>query len=216
METTIDIKYQISENFYKTYIKEYHIYKYNESNIDDFNEFKQEFINNSHPKIDYFNEFKQEYINNIYNSPPKIVLNIDYDELIFFLQKINDNAGDFFSDYHLPQKVFEIGLYYLTKEIINNVKENDLKQKFLVIRIKELQEEIKKIKEYNKIINDDNDKLKEDNDKLKEDNDKLKEDNDKLKEDNDKMKENNDKMKENNDIYGKYKEIEDIYTYGKN
>ena len=51
METTIDIKYQISEKFYKTYIKEYHIYKYhiykyNESNIDDFNEFKQEFMFN--------------------------------------------------------------------------------------------------------------------------------------------------------------------------
>lgn len=139
MEKTFNIRYKINQTFYETYMKEYSNFKYN--------------IGGS------FGDFKEYYINTLYSSP-QIEKNKNYDELIFLLNIIRDNAGDFFTDYNNPQKVIEVGLYYLTKEIIKNIKEDELKQKILVNRIKKLQEEMNKVKQ-------DYDTLKKENDMLK-------------------------------------------------
>ena len=139
MNSTFDLKYKITQTFYETYMKEYSNFKYNIS--------------------DSFDDFKEYYINTLYSST-QIEINKNYDELIFLLNIIRDNAGDFFTEYNNPQKVYEVGLYYLTKEIIKNIKEHELKQQILINRIKELQEEMNKLKK-------DNDTLKKENDILK-------------------------------------------------
>ena len=139
MNSSLNIRYKITQTFYETYMKEYSNFKYNIS--------------------DSFDDFKEYYINTLYISP-QIEINKNYDELIFLLNIIRDNAGDFFTEYNNPQKVYEVGLYYLTKEIIKNIKEHELKQQILINRIKELQEEMNKLKK-------DNDTLKKENDILK-------------------------------------------------
>ena len=139
MNSTFDLKYKITQTFYETYMKEYSNFKYN---------------------IGYsFDDFKEYYINTLYSST-QIEINKNYDELIFLLNIIRDNAGDFFTEYNNPQKVYEVGLYYLTKEIIKNIKEHELKQQILINRIKELQEEMNKLKKENDTLKKENDILK--------------------------------------------------------
>ena len=139
METTFNIRYQITQIFYETYMKEYSNFKYIIGGC--------------------FDDFKEYYVNTLYTSP-QIEKNKNYDELIFLLNIIRDNAGDFFTEYNKPQKVIEVGLYYLTKKIIKNIKEHELKEKILINRIKKLQEEMNKVKQ-------DYDTLKKENDTLK-------------------------------------------------
>ena len=139
MNSSLNIRYKITQTFYETYMKEYSNFKYN---------------------IGYsFDDFKEYYINTLYSSP-QIEMNKNYDELIFLLNIIRDNAGDFFTEYNNPQKVYEVGLYYLTKEIIKNIKEHELKQQILINRIKELQEEMNKLKKENDTLKKENDILK--------------------------------------------------------
>ena len=139
MNSSLNIRYKITQTFYETYMKEYSNFKYNIS--------------------DSFDDFKEYYINTLYSSP-QIEINKNYDELIFLLNIIRDNAGDFFTDYNNPQKVIEVGLYYVTKEIIKNIKEHELKQQILINRIKELQEEMNKLKKENDTLKKENDMLK--------------------------------------------------------
>ena len=139
MNSSLNIRYKITQTFYETYMKEYSNFKYNIS--------------------DSFDDFKEYYINTLYSSP-QIEINKNYDELIFLLNIIRDNAGDFFTEYNNPQKVYEVGLYYLTKEIIKNIKEHELKQQILINRIKELQEEMNKLKKENDTLKKENDILK--------------------------------------------------------
>ena len=139
MNSSLNIRYKITQTFYETYMKEYSNFKYNIG--------------------DSFDDFKEYYINTLYSSP-QIEINKNYDELIFLLNIIRDNAGDFFTEYNKPQKVYEVGLYYLTKEIIKNIKEHELKQQILINRIKELQEEMNKLKKENDTLKKENDILK--------------------------------------------------------
>ena len=141
MDSTFDLKYKITQTFYETYKKEYSNLRYIQKIICSFD------------------DFKEYYINTLYVSP-QIEMNKDYDELIFLLNIIRDNAGDFFTEYNNPQKIFEIGLYYATKKIIKNIKGNELIQQILVNRIKELQEEMNKVKQENSKLKKENDRLK--------------------------------------------------------
>ena len=147
METRLDNKYKITQQFYEYAMKHY----FTSKNVSLY-------------------DFKIQYMDNLSTN---ISFDKDYHELVFFLEKIYENAGDLFSYYHIPQKIFENGLYYLTKELINPIQENDLKQNFLVYKIKELRKELNDLKEDNETLTKDNEKLKQENQRLIEYNDTL-------------------------------------------
>ena len=144
MEKILDKKYKMTEHFYEYSMQNYFSLK------------------NEHYSL---TDFKTQYIDNLFtiNKPS---FGKDYDELVFFLEKINENAGDLFSYYHIPQKIFENGYYYLTKELITPIQEHDLKTKFLVYKIQELNQKLKTLQQENDALKQENDVLKEENKRI--------------------------------------------------
>ena len=80
-----------------------------------------------------FDEFKDAFIEEIYNSGnhedihdllPEI-----YTHLVFFLGIVKENAEERemdFKDWDKPQKVYELGLYFLANEVLNFASQEDL------------------------------------------------------------------------------------------
>lgn len=137
MEKILDKKYKITEHFYEYAMQHYFGLK----NVS-------------------LSDFKTQYIDNL---SINISFGKDYDELVFFLEKINQNVGDLCSYYHIPQKIFENGYYYLTKELITPIQEHDLKTKFLVYKIQELNQKLKTTQQENDALKAENDALKQEN-----------------------------------------------------
>ena len=79
-----------------------------------------------------FEEFKEIAIEEMYNSVDgSVVLPFSeiYSHLIFFLKVVKEELTEFdyfFKDWDNPQKVYKLGMYYLAKNVITSLSEDDV------------------------------------------------------------------------------------------
>jgi len=79
-----------------------------------------------------FEEFKEIAIEEMYNSVDgSVVLPFSeiYSHLIFFLKVVKEELTEFdyfFKDWDNPQKVYKLGMYFLAKDVITSLSEDDV------------------------------------------------------------------------------------------
>ena len=69
-------------------------------------------------------DFKEEVINELYNSDNSEPFNEIYSHLIFFLKVVKENDEDYggcFKEWDNPQKVYELGMYFLATNVIRDM-----------------------------------------------------------------------------------------------
>jgi len=74
-------------------------------------------------------DFKEEAIEQLYNSDNSEPFNEIYSHLIFFLKVVKENDKDYggsFDEWDNPQKVYELGLYFLAANVIREMSYEDL------------------------------------------------------------------------------------------
>jgi len=82
--------------------------------------------------VDYvgdFDSFKDEAINELYNSDNCEPFNEIYSHLIFFLKVVKENNDDYggcFKEWDNPQKVYELGMYFLASNVIRDMTDEDI------------------------------------------------------------------------------------------
>ena len=88
-----------------------------------------------------FEEFRDEWIEGFYNTETTEEhqwihepFNEIYTHLVFFLGMVKENQEEFdyfFKDWDNPQKVYELGLYYLAKDVITSMSQESLEEESL-------------------------------------------------------------------------------------
>lgn len=82
--------------------------------------------------VDYvgdFDSFKDEAINEMYNSDNSEPFNEIYSHLVFFLKVVKENDEDYggcFKEWDNPQKVYELGMYFLASNVIRDMTDEDI------------------------------------------------------------------------------------------
>ena len=74
-------------------------------------------------------DFKEEAIEELYNSDNSEPFNEIYSHLIFFLKVVKENDEDYggcFKEWDNPQKVYELGMYFLAANVIREMSYDDL------------------------------------------------------------------------------------------
>ena len=74
-------------------------------------------------------DFKEEVINELYNSDNCEPFNEIYSHLIFFLKVVKENDEDYggcFKEWDNPQKVYELGMYFLASNVIRDMTDEDI------------------------------------------------------------------------------------------
>ena len=74
-------------------------------------------------------DFKEEVINELYNSDNSEPFNEIYSHLIFFLKVVKENDEDYggcFKEWDNPQKVYELGMYFLASNVIRDMTDEDI------------------------------------------------------------------------------------------
>tara|TARA_R110002167_G_scaffold99886_4_gene261254 strand:+ start:2971 stop:3438 length:468 start_codon:yes stop_codon:yes gene_type:complete len=92
---------------------------YTETIIEDFAEYHRD---NWSDYEGPFDEFRDDYIELTYNSDNLGPFNEQYRDLVYFMGIIHEEscAGD--ADWSDPQKIYELGMYLLAKETINDME----------------------------------------------------------------------------------------------
>ena len=108
---------------------------------------KQFFDSYSQECVNDLNEFKSKHLE-IYLQPQE-PFKKDYDQLLFFLAKIMENkdmVNCSLFEFDNDQKVFELGLYFLAKEVINEITQQQCNE-YMYLEILTLKQEIRILKE---------------------------------------------------------------------
>ena len=91
---------------------------YTETIKEDFTEYLRDWYE---PEED-FDEFKDEYIEENFNSWMRDTFNCQYADLVYFMGIIHaEEIGDGFTAWNSPQKIFEVGMYFLARDVINEM-----------------------------------------------------------------------------------------------
>jgi hypothetical protein len=93
------------------------------------NEFKENYLEN-YEEGDEFDMFQECYIEEQYNSYNSYPFNQQYNHLVYFLGVAKENNHDgFFKEWDNPQRVYEYGMYFLAREYIMDLKQEDMPTK---------------------------------------------------------------------------------------
>ena len=109
---------------------------------------KQFFDSYSQECVNDLNDFKTKHIEEFYSQPQE-PFKKDYDRLVFFLGKIMENkdmVNCSLFEFDNDQKVFELGLYFLAKEVINEITQHQCNE-YMYLEILTLKQEIRILKE---------------------------------------------------------------------
>ena len=94
---------------------------------------KRDFLNYYEEKYEDYesdlDDFKEEAIEELYNSDNSEPFNEIYSHLIFFLKVVKENDEDYggcFKEWDNPQKVYELGMYFLAANVIREMSYDDL------------------------------------------------------------------------------------------
>ena len=105
-------------------------------NMDDFkNQIKEEFQEyydqNWYESEMEWDDFKEEAIENLWNSGSNEAIVKHYDTLLFMLSVIKENYEEYgieFQDYTDQQKIFNLGTYFIAKDLLREATEKDYQQ----------------------------------------------------------------------------------------
>ena len=93
-------------------------------------EFREYYLEN-YEDGDDFDMFKESYIEEQYNSYNSYPFNQQYNHFVYFLGVVNKESeeGFPFNEWDKPQKVYEYGIYFLAREYIEGLKQEDMPTK---------------------------------------------------------------------------------------